>query len=655
MPRTTPDTTDPSEASALGKRLWRWTRHRAGYVIPIATYVLLVLFGVTLSNIGISSLREDPAAPLGIQIGSSQGIRSDEWGTESPLWLGEIARGGAQQVAPLSVSNDFFAQLPDGPASSIVFFDGTLLALGPWVPDQMLFAAKWWLPTLLLFLALPVWFRQVGGSRRWGYLAAFLIFAAPGTAWWSGRPINTLGFVAAGCALAIYGVQSLAQRRWWRGAAAIIVSGILLARLPTYYQPLAIVIGIPLILATAAVLLTRSAPWRERLWTLAAVGGSSILWTGLLFWENRAAFIAGLSTLYPGDRVSTGGATTPGMVFGATNLGVLEKIGTAFPSNQSEISTSFTVLLVVLVVLVAARRWSGGRALAAALIPIAALGLFWLSWGTVSWGSWGAMIPLANRVPNTRAMLGVGYLAILAFCLFMSQWRAVQRRAVPVLAGATAAFLSAYGGSSLQTTAMPDLGDLYIWACALATGVVVYALVAFSTKRWPLLLAAVAAAALTITAQPVLFGLGDLRASSTAQKFMAWGSESMADGTLWASTSQDVDSLMTATGTPALSGRQQIGPDSSEWLKLDPGGAHEEMWNRGGLHVTYAWTDDDDVTFEQPYPDTIVISTSPCELARRIDSFAHAISPTPLQGDCLAEADTFMWGGIEYRVYDVAR
>ncbi|KAF2412158.1 hypothetical protein B1729_16170 [Microbacterium sp. B35-04] len=634
-------------------RWGRFARTRAVWVGPLIAYLVLVLLGITNSNIGFDALREDPEAPLGLQIGASQGIRSDEWGTESPLWLGQLARAGAEDSTPLSVSNDFFAQLPSGPISAVVFFDGTALALGGWFPHEMLFAAKWWLPTLLLFIGVPIWFRQISGRLRWGYFAAFLIFIAPGSVWWSGRPVNTLGFIFAGCALAIYGAQRLSDRRWVRAALAIIVAGLLLARFPTYYQPLAIVIGIPVVLATAGFLLWRDVSWKQRLGGLAAIAASGLVWTLLLFWENREAVTAGLSTVYPGDRKSTGGALTAGMVFGATNLGWLEDLGTVLPLNQSEIATSFTVLLIIVVLLFATSRWRGGTLLAAALIPLVAAGLFWLSWGTLSWGSFGAAIPLVNRVPSNRAMLGVGYIAILAFCLYMSQWKPSKRVAVPLVAGGTAAFLSAYAGSSLQTAQIAGLTSAMIWASALITGGVIFVLIAWPLRWWSITIASVAAASLTFATAPIVVGLGDLRASASAEAFMEWGATSREDGTVWASNSQYVDSLMMATGTPTLSARQQIGPDVQQWERLDPGGAHREMWDRGGLHVTFEWTDESGVQFEQPANDTVVVKASPCTVAARMPEFQYAVSSEPLDDACLSELSTFTWSGIDYTVYRV--
>lgn len=631
-------------------RAAHFARRNAVFLVPVIVYALLVLLGVTNSNVGVSGLREDAAVSTGDQIGSSQGIRSDEWGTESPIWLGQMARGGAEDSTPLSVSNDLFAQLPSGPATAIVFLDGTVLALGQWFPNEILFAAKWWLPSLLLFLGLPLWFRQITGRARWGYFAASLIFLAPGTMWWSGRPVNTLGFVAAGCALAIYAYHAFGRRQWVRGVVAVVAAGALLARTPTYYQPLAIVIGIPLVLATAVFLLAQSSTRRHRLLSLTAIAASGLVWTALVFWENRDAFAAGLATVYPGDRQSTGGAVDIGLVFGATALGWVK----GFPINQTEMSSGFTVLLAVLVVLAASQQWRGRRPLAAALIPLLVCAAFWLSWCTLDWGSFGAAIPLVNRVPSTRAMLGVGYLATIAFALFMSQWQPSRRWSVPALAAAVAAFLTGYAGSALGAGQIPQLTVAMIWISALVTGAVVFLLVRWPLAWWTWTATIGAAALLVASSTPLLFGLGDLRGSETARSFLAWGEQARTEGVVWASESQDVDSLMMATGTPTLSARQQIGPDDSAWRELDPSGEYEEMWNRGGLHIQFAWNDSEQVTFTQPTPDIVIVSGSPCEISNRVPDFRYAVSASPLDLSCTTPVDSFEWSGIDYTVYRVA-
>ena len=645
---------DARESEApTAPRLKRWLP----FILPVVAYLVLVLLGITTSNIGIDSLRQDPSDPLGLQLGHTQAIRSDEYGTGSPLWLGEIARGGSDATTPLSAPADFILQLPDGPISGIVFFEGSALALGQFVPAQMLFAMKWWLPTLLLFLGLPIWFRQITGKLRWGYLAAVLTFLAPGNAWWSGLAVNTIGFVSAACALTIFSSSSLARKRYWTAAVGFVVAGILFARTPTYYQPFAIMLSIPFVIATALVIMFQDVRLRSRVLSLAAITASGILWTAALFWESRDVLAAGLNTVYPGTRLSSGEAVLPGFALGATNLGGLFDPASVAQTNQSEISTSFTLLLGVTAVLVAfgGRSSVGRKTFTAVFLTMAVASLFWLAWISFDWGSWSAAIPLVNRVPAGRAVLGLGFLATITFCLFMSQYRPGWggKWIVPSTAALVAGGLSAAGGILLRAEGfLPGLGPRRVALAALICALVIFALVRWPGNVWSMVSAGVAALSLSIVVNPVIFGVGDLRDSPTAGKFLDWAETSREDGTVWASDSPYIDSLMMATGTPSLSGRQIIGPDMSEWRKLDPGSANENVWNRGGAHVKFEWVDEG-LRFEQPYPDVIKVVASPCVVQSRLTELEYVVSSEELDASCLTQIDTVEWFGQSQYVYEL--
>lgn len=628
-----------------------WGRPRIHLLLPLGVYLLLVLFGVTTSSIGIDSLREDAQNPAGIQLMGSSAIRSDEYNTGSPLWIGQIAIGPGQSINPLSVSSDFFAQLPDGPVSMVVFFEGSLLYLGPWLPDAMLFAAKWWLPTLMLGLGVPVWFRQVTGSMRWGFLCGLLIFLSPASAWWSGAPVNTLGFVFAGCALGIWAIDELDKRRWVRGVAALVVAGIVLARFPSYYQPYAVVIGFPPVLATLAYLLVREGQWRRKLLGAAALGVSGAAWTGALLLEALPAFSVGLATDYPGARSESGGAISLGHVFGATNLAWLDSVGTGKVTNTSEISTSFTVLFVVLAILVAAQRWRGTRPAAAALWAMVMPGLFWLSWCTMSWAPVGDYLPLIKWVPPGRASNVVGFIAVIAFCMFMTQWRRPARPIVAVVAAVAAGGVSAYAGSILQGGMIPGLANGQIWLAAAMTAGVVGLLVMRPDKNSSFVAATLLSAVAVAFANPILVGLADLRDTPTARKMLALAATSRHDGTLWASDSIAVDALFLATGMPALSSRQIIGPQVSEWERLDPGDAHKGTWNRGGSYIQFVWTQEATLTFTNPSADVVVISGSPCTVKQNIPELGYVVSRAALSAPCLTKVDEFAWSGTGFTVY----
>jgi hypothetical protein len=626
------------------------------FVVPILIYILLALLGVTTSNIGIETLREDPTDPLGLQLGHSKGIRSDEYGTASPMWLGEIARGGSDAVTPLSAPADLLLQLPDGVVSSIVFFDGSMLALGHVVPTEVLFALKWWLPSLLLFLGLPIWFRQLTGKLRWGYLAAVLVVVAPGNAWWSGLAVNSIGFVAAACALSIASSSWLARRRYALAVLGFIVTGILFARTPTYYLPFAVMLSIPFIVATALFILYQHWPLRVRVISVAAVTVSALAWTGALFWESSESLAAGIDTVYPGNRLSTGMAVAKGFLFGATNLGGIRDPSTVGHTNQSELSTSFTLLIAVLVVLIAfSARWQRKGASIAILLTFGLASVFWLLWASFDWGAWSASIPLVNRVPSTRAALGAGFLATITFCLFMSDYRPRPRARwiAPAGAALVAGAISVGAGLLLRRDGfLPTLSSVAIIIAGVVCAAAVFALVRWPGRWWSMVPAGLAALSLTVFVSPIIFGVGDLRDSTTAQKFLEWSEESRADGSVWASDSGDVSSLMMATGMPALSGRQIVGPVTSEWEKLDPGGSNEDFWNRGGSHVTFAWAESG-LHFEQPAPDAILVVASPCVVNERLTYLQHIVSTQKLDAPCLSLTDTVMWGGIPRYVYDV--
>jgi hypothetical protein len=624
--------------------------------VPALVYVLLSLAGTTTSNIGVDALRVDPAHPLGTEIGTPQNIRADEYRTDSPIALGWITTGGRGIDNPLNVAPNIFHQLPSGPVSTVTFFDGTIARLGPWLPDAMLFAAKWWLPTLLLFLGMPSLFRSFTGRRRWGYLAAVLIFFAPTNAWWSGWPVNTLGFISASMALLLWSYALFSAGRRGPAVAAGLVSGVLMARYPTYYQPFAIVLGLPLLAATALHLLLSEGRTRTKLVALAVAGGTGALLAAGTMLESIDSVRVGLHTVYPGQRVSTGQHLPFWRLFGATDLSTLPGTQQQLTgTNASEVSSAFAVLFVVAVVLRCSGRWKGSRPAHAASWVLFAFTTFWMAWCTIDFGSLGKHLPLVDLVPSMRDAQVVGLLGTLTFCLVASQWdpaRATARRAA-VASAVLVGGVSLYAGRELRTTVMPLLTDRTVLISSLVAAGVVFAVV-----RWPDRLPTVgalmlAAAAVTATVNPIEVGLADLRGSSTARYMTSEGVQARADRTVWATDTAELDSLLFATGVPSLTSRQQLGPNRSEWLKFDPGGLHEDLWNRGGTFPHFYWTGDSGIVWEGRGADNVVLHLSPCTAATIEPRLTHVVSSQPLDLPCTTEERKIRWGGKREFVYDV--
>ena len=89
------------------------------------------------------------------------------------------------------------------------------------------------------------------------------------------------------------------------------------------------------------------------------------------------------------------------------------------------------------------------------------------------------------------------------------------------------------------------------------------------------------------------------------------------------------------------------------WSKLDPGGAHEEVWNRGGSYIYFSWTEDEQLTFANPSPDVILISGSPCDVADPVPELT-TVPTRELDDACLRPTGSFAWGGATRWVYAVS-
>lgn len=622
-------------------------------ILPVAVFVLLSIAGISYSSIGIDDLREDPDHPAGLMLGDARSIRSDEFLTSTPLNVGVTATGSTDDENPLSAPQEMFSGLPSGPVSSVVLFDGTALRLGPWLPDSVLVAARAWLPFLLLALGAPVWFRFLTGSPRIGWFAVALIALSPASAWWSFAPVAILGPALAGAAALILCADALRGGNRWPAVAWGVVSAVVLARTPLAYPPWAIILVPAVLVATAAAVIARPSARRSALVALGGVGGLTIaLFAGVVL-ENRAAIGAVSNTVYPGARITTGGPNPFQEIFGATSLQVLSETPGIVGSNASEISSSFAVLFVWAALLLAHKLGITQRHHRAALLGTLAVSACWVAWSTIDFGKLGEQIPLANLVPSARAADVLGFLAVILICLLLPHAGTRNSLGFATVCAVACGAVAAYAGSLLRQQNIAGLSLTAVWLSSLLLAVVVF-VISFRPRSWPgYALGVLLATALVWSVNPVLFGLGDLRGTSAARELLTAGRFARQHGQVWASDAYSVDTLMIATGVPALSGRQISGPDREAWSALDADGSHEEIWNRGGSFIWFEWNDQADLTWSNPSPDSIKIAGSPCTLAERVPDLRTIVATRQLELDCLTETDDFEWGGVRRWVYDV--
>ena len=319
------------------------------------------------------------------------------------------------------------------------------MELGPSLPDEMLFAARWWLPFLVLALAAPAYFRRLTGSRSVGYLIGSLMVLSPASAWWSFGPLTPLAWSMAGAVMMLRAKDAFTRERWVAGVVDVLIAGGMLARTIYGYQPWGVVL-VPAIVLTAAASAVLFAPaWKRGLGAVLGAGVAAVAMVGLLAWEHRAEIATVTSTVYPGARRATGGANTVQDLFAATSLEVLTDNLPIGNSNYSEISSSYAVVLVWLLLLIAHGLRFNSRNQRAVLYTALGITAAWTAWSTINFGSIGFRLPLVNTVPPNRSADVLGYLALLVLGLTLplvkrSTWT------FAAMAGLVVAGVSAYAG-----------------------------------------------------------------------------------------------------------------------------------------------------------------------------------------------------------------
>lgn len=645
---------------------------RLEVLLPVLGYLTMVVTGLTTSSLGL--LRQTLDKPLEGLVGGALPIRSDEWLTAVPIELATLANGASMRP-PLSNGPDLIYQVSSGtPVESLVFLEGNLLRLGEWLPDAMLFAAFRGYHWLLLALFLPPLLRRLGANRPMSWLAVVLCFLAPATIWWSFMPIRILGFAAAGCYALMAARDRLERRHRVRGLLLSAIAGLLLARLVTYYVPWSLTIGVPLVLATGLFLVRERAGRAISLIAIGSGAAVSLLLLFGLFWENWSALQAELNTVYPGQRRATGAAQAPFQLFGAPGLFELDDYPAPVGTNQSEGSSAYLVAGLVAALLWPAARSGLSRPQAAALLGLAVPTAVFTAWSMFSWGPVGEAIPLLSALLPTRTAQTIGFPATILMCLVLSAWArrpaetaealdapASRRGAVGRVLGSrattvalVATVVTGYAVSDLVRP-LPEIPAWHLWLATLVTGVLVWAFVRYPRHWTPVVAAALVGVVAHADANPLMFGLGDLRTSAAADRARAFRAQETEAGTRMVTDSMGANALLVANGVPLLSGYQVTGPVQEAWEAIDPTGQYEGVWNRGASYLLFAFDkkrgQEPEVVAEQL--DVIRVHTDPCWLAESPFEVSRVVAEAPLDSPCARRTGTFMWNGVPQHVYEL--
>lgn len=658
-----------------GWRTWRvfgsWA-DRLEVLAPLVTYALMVVTGLTTSSLGLLRVRPaDTSVPD--QVGDALAIRSDEWLTATPIELATLANGSSM-TSPLANGPDLIYQVSSGsPVESLFFTEGTLLRLGAWLPDEMLFAAFRAYPWLLLALFLPPLLRRLGANRPMSWLAVALCLLAPAAIWWSFIPIRILGLAAAGCYLLVLATDRVERRHHLLGIPLAVLAGMLLARQVTYYVPWSLTTGVPLILATGLFLVLDRERRRAALVAIGVGAACALLLLVGVFWENWAALHAELNTLYPGQRRSTGAAQLPFELFGAPGLFEIEGLEAPLGTNQSEASSAYLVSGLVALALWPAVRARVSTPEKGAMGALAGATVLFAAWSMFDWGPLGESVPLLSSLMPSRTAQTVGFPATLLMCLVVSAWarsseaeaeagpeaeagtgpdarRVRRRRALQV--AVVVGVVTAYAVSDLKNP-WPGMPSWQVWTAVAVTTALMWAFVRHP-RHWVPVVAAVVVSLLAFAdANPLTFGLGDLRNSPAAERARGLRDVSIESRSRMVTDSMGANALLVANGVPMLSGYQVTGPVREQWEVLDPEGDYELVWNRGASYLLFAFDKPEGAApevIEEGF-DVIRVHTDACWLAESPWRVERLVSEAGIASRCAKQVGTIAWNGTEQKVY----
>ena len=621
-------------------------------------YLVMAGLGITASSVGMFVAEE--GADRGIIAGEPRPIRSDEWLRSTPWRVGTIDASIDEFMSPLTLEPFYAGAAPNnGVAEYMVFFDASALqSLGPHLPDTFLFSLYWWLPSVVVVIAMPQWLHRIGVRRRVAWAATGLVVLSPAVAWWSAWPLDPLAWTLAASLLLLKASDMVTSRGrvTWLPLAMTLLSAVFLARTAFTYFPWALPVTLAVLLPTTVVILDGRAT-RHKIILLGVSAAAGCMLLGFVLAENYESFTALANTIYPGSRITTGRSLSPGFVFGAQFLGVLRDDPVLTGTNQSEISTGFTILLVPILVLVAAlprAAWAFERTIWVSL-PLGALIAIALIWVLIDVPTTvGEAIPLLNRIPPERMAQILGIPVAILFAIIVDRYGRFPPAEPPrlvavVTAGVLTLLVSGLAGSLLKAAFIPDLRLRHVWAVSIVSAALIAWLVARPTGV-PLAALPVVALGVVLLVNPVMGGFGVLKDSRAADVMVR---ESTRTGTArWASDNPATDAVLMANGISSLSGQQWTGPHEAAWEILDPGRTAVDAWNRGtAIIIVTSAPGQARASISSPQADVIRVVIDPCDVALDAFQISHMVTTTPTESQCLRYLDAFELNGATRYVY----
>lgn len=565
------------------------------YLIAAVIFVLLVAFKVNGSNIACWGKFVTLSTQSKILAGEPRDIRSDEWEVLFPIYLSQqnsdtpfsivnpdITTSGQNVVLTLGAPVKDIYSLAK-PLNWGFFFLGADRALS-WYWDMKFL--------LILLLGYELCMILTKGNKLVSVLGAFWITLSPAVQWWFAQHVGDMTLAFESMVVTFYYFLKFHERRPLQILFAFLFSLSCLGFITPVYPALQIPIGFLTILFMALIF----AGFRKQLhfhWQDALVVGGAAAFTLLmlahLYLILHGAITLMTHTLYPGQRVSTGGGTPKFSFYSFLTNFWLWHVGVQIKGeNACELSSFYNFLPAVLLALpVLIRRRRDSLRYGIALSVFSVFFALYMAFSFVPKSI--AKLTLLSYVTGQRAMLVYAFSAML-----LSIWALGEFvRSGPVGRVYSALVAAAVGVTYWLTVEYGGIrqNNLHLRYYLLFIAVLVVLMYLLLRGRQKTFAAGMAAVILVsgATVNPVNIGTGNLLNNSLSKEIRTVDKSD--PGAIWMATDSTplvscmLNVLIYVNGAVSEGGINNY-PDYAKWALLDPDAQDEYAYNRS-MHVAY--------------------------------------------------------------------
>lgn len=571
-------------------------------------FIILVLCKVNLSNIGVWEERivDRPDGYSFFSVGIPKKIRSDEYIVVTPM-IKSFADNGFPVINPQIRGNGYNGLVSNFPTHHIMSY------LQPLHWGYLFFGfdygfSWYWMGLIFLHLITSFLLTRILSQGNLGvsiFGAIVITFSAP-IAWWSLFP--TIAHTQLIIVSAYYFLKSklLREHVFYAVLGIFGFSGLIAGLYPAFIVPL-FYLALVVIITIGIRDKDKITFPKRKLFILLGAAALFVLALGKLYVDIIDEFAVMMNTVYPGQRISTGG-DTPSYYFMMfinqfkLNLRAMDYL------NNSEASSFFNYSIPLLI-LIATTRTKKRE-----IWPIIAYALIIYIYSFFGFPVFLAKITGFTYTTGFRAV-NFAHLALMyASLLIVSEWK--EREKIDLKSGIAAAVLLL--GWAVVIWFFLSNTILRIDNSSAKTGTLLFFMLwsasfVFKKKKLFMISTALVIGFFGATVNPVNFGTQALTNTSIGAEIQKLSAED--PDSLWISLEEgSANYIMYANGAHSLSGVHTY-PDLELWKILDPEGVGEEFYNRYA-HISFVYSEGEINNYSNPYPDILQVSVSLDDLKR---------------------------------------